>query len=122
MALKLKMFDTLGMVTLVTPPSMMNSEKTSFTLVNLKEKEKNHFAVQLNKLFPDDNVTVYIYDTVGNNGWLKQAMDKSKFVIADKKNTPIWIEEMMPQGRCHMISEERTLEQTFEEIQKGLEK
>ena len=40
MALKLKMFDTLGMVTLVTPPSMMNPEKISFTLVSLKEKEK----------------------------------------------------------------------------------
>ena len=48
MALKLKMFDTLGMVTLVTPPSMMNPEKISFTLISLKEKEKNHFAIQLN--------------------------------------------------------------------------
>ena len=47
MALKMKMFDTLGMVTLVTPPSMMNPEKISFTLINLKEKEKNHFPLSL---------------------------------------------------------------------------
>ena len=46
MALKMKMFDTLGMVTLVTPPSMMNPEKISFTLINLKEKEKNHIIIR----------------------------------------------------------------------------
>ena len=38
MALKLKMFDTLGMVTLVTPPSMMNPEKISFTLVSVRSE------------------------------------------------------------------------------------
>ena len=41
MALNLKMFDTLGALTVVTPPSMMNPEKLSFTIINLREKEKN---------------------------------------------------------------------------------
>ena len=41
MALNMKILDKLGMVTLVTPPSMMNPEKISFTLINLKEKEKD---------------------------------------------------------------------------------
>jgi hypothetical protein len=41
MGLNMKIFDTLGMVTLVTPPSMINPEKISFTLINLKEKEKD---------------------------------------------------------------------------------
>ena len=28
-----------------------------------------------------------------DNGWLKQAMTKSKYVIVDKAAVPIWIEE-----------------------------
>ena len=43
MTLGIKAFDTLGMITVVTPPSMINPEKISFTLINIKEKEKNHF-------------------------------------------------------------------------------
>ena len=41
MGLNLKMFDTLGMMTVVTPPSMLNPENLSFTIINLREKEKN---------------------------------------------------------------------------------
>jgi|TARA_B100001778_G_C18354924_1_gene523742 hypothetical protein len=119
MALKLKMFETLGMVTLVTPPSMMNPEKISFTLVNLKEKEKNHFAIQLNKCFPNDNVVVYIYDTFGQNNWLKQAMSKSNYVIVNKDTVPVWIEEEVPaKAKIFYVSKENTVEQTFENIQK----
>ena len=117
MALKLKMFDTLGMVTLVTPPSMMNPEKISFTLVSLKEKEKNHFATQLNKYFPNDNVVVYIMEGQ-DNGWLRQAMSKSKYVLVDKERVPIWIEEQSKPEKVHYVSEEQTVEQIFENIQK----
>ena len=49
MGLNLKMFDTLGALTVVTPPSMMNPEKLSFTIINLREKEKNHFAKATDK-------------------------------------------------------------------------
>ena len=115
MALKLKMFDTLGMVTLVTPPSMMNPGEISFTLVDLKEEEKNHFATELNKLYPNDNVTVYIYETSGDNGWLRQAMTKSKYVLM-KKDVPIWIEEMASDAKTYYVSEEQTVKQTFEKI------
>ena len=117
MALKMKMFDTLGMVTLVTPPSMMNPEKISFTLINLKEKEKNHFAIQLNKCFPNDNIVVYIMQGQ-DNGWLKQAMSKSKYVIVDKASVPIWIEEHAKSEKIHYVSETQTVEQIFENIQK----
>ena len=41
MGLALKMFDTLGLVTIVTHPSMIVPEKISFTLINMEEKEKN---------------------------------------------------------------------------------
>ena len=84
MGLNLKMFDTLGALTVVTPPSMMNPEKLSFTIINLREKEKNHFAKALNTLFPNDNITVYMYDHPGYQEWLEQAITKSKYIIMEK--------------------------------------
>jgi len=95
---------------------MLNPEKISFTLIHLKEKEKNHFATQLNKVFPNDNCTVFIYDTVGNNGWLKQAISKSKYVIMEKDKAPLWIEELIPESKTYYISAEQTVEQTFQKI------
>ena len=117
MSLQLKMFDTLGMLTVVTPPSMMNPEKISFTLINLKEKEKNHFATQINKCFPNDNIVVYIMEGQ-DNGWLKQAITKSKYVIVDRASVPIWIEEHSTTQKNHYVSDEQTVEQVFEKIQK----
>jgi len=119
MTLHMKMFDTLGMVTLVTPPSMMNSEKISFTLINLKEKEKNHFAKQLNKVFPNDNVTVYLYNATGQTGWLKQAISKSKYVMLDRTDAPVWIEELVPENKLYLVTKDQTIENTFENINKG---
>ena len=118
MALNLKMFQTLGAMTVVTPPSMMNPEKLSFTIINLQEKEKNHFAKELNKLFPNDNVTVYIYDNPGYQSWLEQAITKSNYVIMEKDKVPIWIEEMAPEKKTYYVSEEQTIEKTFEMINK----
>jgi len=122
MGLNLKMFDTLGMITVVTPPSMMNPEKLSFTIINLKEKEKNHFAKELNTLFPNDNITVYIYDNIGNEEWLETAITKSKYVLMDKDKAPIWINEIAPNKKTYSISKEQTVEQTFETISKQMEK
>tara|TARA_A100001391_G_scaffold121316_1_gene82655 strand:+ start:816 stop:1187 length:372 start_codon:yes stop_codon:yes gene_type:complete len=118
MALNLKMFDTLGMMTVVTPPSMMNPEKLSFTIINLREKEKNHFAKELNTLFPNDNITVYIYDNPGYQDWLEQAITKSKYIIMEKDKAPIWIKEMAPENKTYYVSEEQTIEQTFKIINK----
>ncbi len=118
MGLNLKMFDTLGMMTVVTPPSMMNPEKLSFTIINLREKEKNHFAKELNTLFPNDNITVYIYDNPGYQDWLEQAITKSKYIIMEKDKAPIWIKEMAPENKTYYVSEEQTIEQTFKVINK----
>ncbi len=122
MGLNLKMFNTLGMITVVTPPSMMNPEELSFTIINLKEKEKNHFAKELNTLFPNDNITVYIYDNIGNEEWLETAITKSKYVLMDKDKAPIWINEIAPNKKTYSISKEQTVEQTFETISKQMEK
>jgi len=118
MGLNLKMFDTLGMITVVTPQSMMNPEKLSFTIINLREKEKNHFAKELNTLFPNDNITVYIYDNIGNENWLEQAITKSKYIIMENDKAPIWIKEMAPENKTYYVSEEQTIEQTFKTINK----
>ena len=40
MPLRMKLFDTLGAVTLVTPPSMVNPQEVNFLLINLEESEK----------------------------------------------------------------------------------
>lgn len=116
MALNLKMFKTLGTMTVVTPPSMMNPEGLGFTIINLREKEKNQFAKELNRLFPDDNVTVYIYDNPGYQDWLEQAMSKSNYIIMEKAKAPIWIEEMAPVKKTYYVTEGRTIEQTFQTI------
>ena len=120
MGLNLKMFDSLGMVTLVTPPSMLNPEKISFTLIYLKEKEKNQFAKAINELFPNDNVTVFIFDAIGMNNWLKQAVNKSKYVLLDKSTVPVWITELTPEEKTYHISETQTVEKTFKDIKEAM--
>ena len=120
MGLNSKMFDTLGMVTLVTPPSMMNPAEISFTLVDLKEEEKNQVATQLNKLYPNDNITLFIYGNSGDNKWLRQAMTKSKYILTNK-DAPVWIEDIAPEAKTHYISKEQTVEQTFKNINKESE-
>lgn len=110
----MKILDTLGMVTLVTPPSMMNPEKISFTLINLKEKEKDQFAKHLNKLYPNDNVVVYICKKNIGKGWLLQAMGKSTCVVVNKTDLPIWINEELPIKKCYEVTAERSIEETFE--------
>ena len=116
MALNMKILDTLGMSTLVTPPSMMNPEKISFTMINLKEKEKDQFAKHLNKIYPNDNIVVYICRKNIEKGWLSQAIGKSTYVIVDKTNLPIWIDEVLPIKKCYEVTAEQSIEQTFENI------
>ena len=121
MALNMKILDTLGMVTLVTPPSMMNPEKISFTLINLEEKEKDQFAKHLNKIYPNDNIVVYICRKNIEKDWLSQAIGKSTYVIVDKTNLPIWIDEVLPIKKCYEVTAEQSIEQTFKNINKESE-
>ena len=116
MALNLKMFQTLGTMTVVTPPSMINPDNLGFTIINLREKEKNHFAKELNKLFPNDNVTIFIYDHPGYQDWLEQAMSKSTYIIMDRAKVPIWIKEKAPEKKSYYVSEEQSIEETFKTI------
>lgn len=116
MGLALKMFDTLGHVTIVTHPSMIVPEKVSFTLINMEEKEKNQFAKAINKLFPKDNITIFMYNGSDNQHWLENAISRSKYVLMDKDKSPIWINEMAPENKTYGISEQQSVEQVFETI------
>ena len=121
MSMGLKVFDTLGTITVVTPPSMLNPHKISFCLINLKEEQKNQFATQLNKLFPNDNITVFIYESVSGDGpWIKQATLKSKFIVADKKDLPPFVEELLSNDKTYEVNGKRNVEQIFTEIKENI--
>jgi hypothetical protein len=117
MPLNMKIFNTLGTVTLVTPPSLINPKEIGFVLINLKESQKNEFAITLNKLFPNDNVTVFLYDHIGQNAWLRQAIEKSQYIVMDNKDVPIWINELLKGRDVHRVDESNTVEQAFSNIQ-----
>ena len=116
MGLALKIFDKLGIVTIVTHPSMIMPEKISFTLINLEEKQKNQFAKAINNLFPKDNITIYMYNESENQNWLERAITRSSYVLMDKDKSPIWVGEMAPRKKTYNISEQQTVEQVFETI------
>ena len=44
----------MGTITMVTPPS--------FFLVNLSRRDKDNFADQINKYFPKEDITIYLWD------------------------------------------------------------
>ena len=116
MGLALKMFDTLGIVTVVTAPSMIVPEKISFTLINLEEKEKNEFAKAINKVFPKDNIVVFMYNETDNQAWLEKAISRSKYVLMDKEKSPIWIVEIAPENKTYGISAQQSVKEVFETI------
>ena len=118
MAFNLKMFDTMGAITLVTAPSMMNAGAISFFLINLKEEQKNQFATQLNEIFPNDNVVVYIYTSASTPGWINQATAQSKFIIVDITNLPIWINDLLPENKIHEFTGDQSVESIFQNIKK----
>jgi len=51
-----------GTITLVTPPSFFQNQNKSFCLINLSKKDKDNFADQINKFFPKEDLTIYLWD------------------------------------------------------------
>ena len=52
----------MGTITMVTPPSFFQNQNRSFCLVNLSKKDKDNFADQINKYFPKEDITIYLWD------------------------------------------------------------
>ena len=59
---KLEQRKKQGTITLVTPPSFFQNQNRSFCLVNLSKKDKDNFADAVNKWFPKDDLTIYLWD------------------------------------------------------------
>jgi hypothetical protein len=79
----------LGTLTLVTPPSTIESKNESFCVVNFNEQDKIKFSDYLNKDKAKDNLIIYIVDTENKNmtlEWLTDVMSKSHNVVVKSKN------------------------------------
>mgnify|MGYP001339599388 FL=1 len=59
---KLDLRKKMGTITMVTPPSFFQNQNKSFCLINLSKKDKDNFADQINKYFPKDDLTIYLWD------------------------------------------------------------
>ena len=59
---KLELRKRMGSITLVTPPSFFQNQNRSFCLINLSKKDKDNFANAVNKWFPKDDLTIYLWD------------------------------------------------------------
>ena len=59
---KLELRKKMGTITMVTPPSFFQNQNRSFCLINLSKKDKDNFATEINKYFPKDDLTIYLWD------------------------------------------------------------
>lgn len=59
---KLDLRKKMGTITMVTPPSFFQNQNRSFCLINLSKKDKDNFANEINKYFPKDDLTIYLWD------------------------------------------------------------
>ena len=59
---KLELRKKMGTITMVTPPSFFQNQNKSFCLINLSKKDKDNFADQINKYFPKEDLTIYLWD------------------------------------------------------------
>ena len=59
---KLELRKKMGTITMVTPPSFFQNQNRSFCLVNLSRRDKDNFANEINKYFPKDDLTIYLWD------------------------------------------------------------
>ena len=57
----------VGYITLVTPPDFIKTNNKSYCLINLPTKDKDEFTNQLNIHFPDENITIYLWDDEEHN-------------------------------------------------------
>ena len=62
---------------------------------------------------------MYIYDSGwGKCNWIDQAVRKSRFIVVDKTNIPIFIDELLPADNVYEYTAEQTVESIFENIKK----
>ena len=72
----------MGKLIVVTPPSMTRPQDISFTIMNLNDKQKTMFTDKLNELFPENEITIFVWDkSKVKDKWLEEANLNSDYVI-----------------------------------------
>lgn len=72
----------MGKLILVTPPSMTRPEDIGFTIINLNDEQKTLFTNKLNELFPENEITIFVWDKSNvDDKWLEEANLNSDYVI-----------------------------------------
>ena len=72
----------MGKLIVVTPPSMTRPQDISFTIMNLNDEQKTLFTNKLNKLFPENEITIFVWDKSNvDDKWLEEANTNSDYVI-----------------------------------------
>jgi len=72
----------MGKLIVVTPPSMTRPRDISFTIMNLNDEQKTTFTNKLNDLFPENEITIFVWDkSKVKDKWLEEANLNSDYVI-----------------------------------------
>ena len=72
----------MGKLIVVTPPSMTRPRDISFTIMNLNDEQKTTFTNKLNDLFPENEITIFVWDkSKVKDTWLEEANFNSDYVI-----------------------------------------
>ena len=72
----------MGKLIIVTPPSMTRPRDISFTILNLNDEQKTLFTNKLNELFPENEITLFVWDKSNvEDKWLDEANLNSDYVI-----------------------------------------
>ena len=98
------------------------NHQKSFCLIGLAEEEPEQIIWTLNKIFPKDQVAVFLWPK-GNgdfsNPMLKHACVHARFTVVDKKATPLFLEEdVLVEKKTYVVTEQETWEDIFARIKK----
>jgi len=121
MTIKMKFSrNNTGSITVYDGEEIAYNHEKSFCLISLSEEEPEQIIHTLNKLFPTDHVAVFIWPK-GNgdfsNPMLKYACVHARFIVVDKKDTPLFLEEEhLIENKTYVVTEQETWEDIFVRI------
>ena len=123
MTIKMKFSrNNTGSITMYDGEEIQHNHEKSFCLISLSEEEPDQIIHTLNKEFPADHVAVFLWPK-GNgdfsNPMLKYACNHARFIVVDKKDTPLFLEEEhLIEKKTYVVTEQETWEDIFVRIKK----
>jgi len=121
MTIKMKFSrNNTGSITMYDGEEIQHNHEKSFCLISLSEEEPDQIIHTLNKQFPEDHVAVFLWPK-GNgdfsNPMLKYACAHARFIVVDKKDTPLFLEEEhLDEKKTYVVTEQETWEDIFGRI------